>query len=96
MTTFKFVKHCDCHNHITKNATLLDIWLDLFLKSVGKQVQGNKFEAHFNTRPTNISCSKDVLTEDDNEKISPQLDNLLSTDNMLVEFQSNNIFGDTN
>ena len=26
MTTFKFVKHCDCHNHITKNATLLDIW----------------------------------------------------------------------
>ena len=27
MTTFKFVKRCDCHNHITKNATLLDIWL---------------------------------------------------------------------
>ena len=27
MTTFKFVKRCDYHNHITKNATLLDIWL---------------------------------------------------------------------
>ena len=61
MTTFKFVKRCDCDNHITKNATLLDIWLDLFLKSVGKQVQGNMFEAHFNTRPTNISCSKMFL-----------------------------------
>ena len=27
MTTLKFVKRCDCHNHITKNATQLDIWL---------------------------------------------------------------------
>ena len=27
MTTFKFVKSCDCHNDITKSATLPYIWL---------------------------------------------------------------------
>jgi hypothetical protein len=27
MTTFKFVKCCDCHNHINKSATMPHIWL---------------------------------------------------------------------
>jgi hypothetical protein len=75
----------------------------LYQKSIGKQVQGDKFEAHFTTRPTNASCSKDVptehnegvLTEHDNYKIPPQLDSLSNTDDMLVKFQSNDIFGDT-
>jgi hypothetical protein len=37
-----------------------------------------------------------VLTEHNNWKIPPQLDDLFSTYDMLVEFQSNDIFGDTN
>jgi hypothetical protein len=34
--------------------------------------------------------------ENNDEKIAPRMDDLFSTDDMLVEFQSNNIFGDTN
>jgi hypothetical protein len=67
--------------------------VELYQKSVGKLVQGDKYEAHFITQPTDASCSKDiptehnkdVLMEHDNEKIPPQSDNLLSTDDMLVE-----------
>ena len=70
---------------ITLVSSLSNVWLsqwqkynttkhlvDLYLKIIGKQVQGNKFEAHFNTRPTNIICSKDVPTKHDNEEIPPR------------------------
>jgi hypothetical protein len=78
--------------------------VELYQKSIDKQVQGDKYEAHFTTRPTNASCSKDVpteynedvLTEHDNGMIPPQLDDLFSTDGMLIEFQFNDIIGDTN
>ena len=59
----------------------------------GKQVQGDEFEAHFNTQTTDVGCSKDVLAEHEVEKILPQLDNLNSTENMIVEFQSHDMFG---
>jgi len=63
MKTFKFCRTYDCHNHINKSATYANHLVDIYLKSVGKQVQGDKLEAHFNTRPSGISCSKDVPTE---------------------------------
>ena len=71
MTTLKFVRdvllqshHYKCHsaNHL----------VDLYLKSIGKQVQVDKFEARFNTRPTNISCYKDVPMEHNSEEIWPR------------------------
>ena len=34
------------------------------------------------------SCSKDTPLENNDEKTPPQMDDLLSTDDMLVEFQS--------
>jgi len=68
--------------------------VELYQKSVGKQVQGDKYEAHFTTQPTDASCSKDTPLGNIDEKIPPQMDDLLSTDDMLVEFQSNDIFGD--
>ena len=63
MTTFKFYPKYDCHNHITKSATNAKLLVGLYLKYVGKQVQGDKFEDHFTTRSIDISCSKDVPTE---------------------------------
>ena len=62
----------------------------------GKQVQGDKIEAHFNCQEPEVGCSKDVLAEHEDEKIPPQLDNLDSTDEMILEFQSNDMFGDFN
>ena len=63
MTTFKLCRTYDCHNQITKSATNAKHFVDIYLKSVGKQVQGDKLEAHFTTQPIDISCSKDVPME---------------------------------
>ena len=63
MTTFEFCWTYDCQNHITKSATNAKLLVGLYLKYVGKQVQGDKFEDHFTTRSIDISCSKDVPTE---------------------------------
>uniref|UniRef100_K3YLK5 Retrotransposon Copia-like N-terminal domain-containing protein n=1 Tax=Setaria italica TaxID=4555 RepID=K3YLK5_SETIT len=90
----KWKKKC----HTTKHL------VDVYQKYTRKQVHGDKFEAYFTTQSTDTSCSKDVPTEHNNEKIPPQLDDLFniddmlvdSTDDMLVNFQSNNIFGDIN
>ena len=52
----------------------------------GKKVQGDEFEEHFNTRTTDVGCSKDVPVKHEDEKIPPQLDNLDSTNDMILEF----------
>ena len=60
MTTLKFVKG------VIVTITSLKVQqylIELYLKSVGKQVQGDELETHFTTRPIDISCSKDVPTE---------------------------------
>jgi hypothetical protein len=70
--------------------------VELYQKSVGKYVKGDKYEAHFTTQLADASCSKDAPMENNDEKIPPQMKDLFSTDDMLVEFQSNDIFGDNN
>ena len=54
----------------------------------GKQVQGDKIEAHFNCQEPEVGCSKDVPTEHEKDEIPPQLDNIDSTNDMFIEFQS--------
>ena len=58
MTTLKFVKCV-----IVISLKVQQYLVELYLKSVGKQVEGDELEAHFTTRPIDISCSKDVPTE---------------------------------
>ena len=78
MPTFKFVKRCDCHNHITKNATLLDIWL-----TYSWNLLVNKFK-ETSLKPTSIldlltsvaprcfyGTQKRCSTEQNNEEIPP-------------------------
>ena len=89
-------QRCGCHNHITKKCHTTKYLVELYQKSVGKQVQEDKYEVHFTTQPTDTSCSKNTPVENINEKIPPQMDDLLSTDAMLVEFNSNDIYGDNN
>ncbi|KAG2578096.1 hypothetical protein PVAP13_6NG204603 [Panicum virgatum] len=89
-------QRCGCRNHITKKCHTAKHLVELYQKSVGKQVQGDKYETHFTTQPTDASCSKDTPLENIDEKTPLQMDDLLSTDDMLVEFQSNDIFGDNN
>uniref|UniRef100_K3ZDM4 Retrotransposon Copia-like N-terminal domain-containing protein n=1 Tax=Setaria italica TaxID=4555 RepID=K3ZDM4_SETIT len=101
---FKKDFKCGCHNHTTRKCHIAKHLVDLYQKYAGKQVHGDKFEAQFTTQSTDASCSKDVPAKHNNEQIPPQLDDLFSTDNMLVDstddmlvdFQSNNMFGDKN
>ena len=60
MTTFKFVNGMILTIPSLKVQQYL---VDIYLKSIGKQVQWDKFEAHFTTRHIDISCSKDVPME---------------------------------
>uniref|UniRef100_K4A1X9 Retrotransposon Copia-like N-terminal domain-containing protein n=1 Tax=Setaria italica TaxID=4555 RepID=K4A1X9_SETIT len=94
-------KKCGCHNHIARKCNTPKHLVDLYQKYAAKQVHGDKIEAHFNT--TDAGCSKGVPAEHNNEKIQPQLDDSfgtgdmqMDTDDMIVDFQSNNIFGDMN
>ena len=58
MTTLKFVKCV-----IVISLKVQQYLVELYLKSVGKQVEGDELEAHFTTRHIDISCSKDVPME---------------------------------
>ena len=60
MTTFKFVNGMILTIPSLKVQQYL---VDIYLKSIGKQVQWDKFEAPFTTRPIDISCSKDFPSE---------------------------------
>ena len=78
--------------------------VDLYQKHAGKQVHGDKFEAHFTAQSTEAGCSKDVPPEHEKEKLPPQFDDLFSTDDMLiddtddmlVDLPSDDMFGDMN
>lgn len=97
-------QRCGCHNHTTRKCHTAKHLVDLYQKYAGKQVHGDKFEAQFTTQSTDASCSKDVPAKHNNEQVPSQLDDLFSTDDMLVDstddmlvdFQSNNMFGDKN
>ena len=61
-------QRCGCHNHITKKCHTAKHLVELYQKSIGKQVHGDKYEAHFTTEPTDASCSKDTPLETIDEK----------------------------
>src|SRR5438128_2718094 len=56
-------QRCGCTNHSTNKCRTPKHLVELYMKysEKGKQVQGDEFEAHFNTQTTDIGCSKNVL-----------------------------------
>jgi len=90
---------CGCYNHITKKCRTPSHLVDLYLKSVGhgRAAPGQKYEAHFNIRPdttrNEAGCSQQVPMEPSNNNIRGGED-LADTGNMIVEYASNDIFGD--
>ena len=89
---------CGCYSHITKKCRTLSHLVDLYLKSVGRgrATQGQKYEAYFNYQPDTTrkeaSCSQQVPEEPSSNPIPGGED--LATENMIVEYASNDIFGD--
>jgi len=69
--------------------------IDLYLKSVRDAKQkGNKYEAHFNQTTEETGGSPSVPMESPNNNTLSQDVNLPSTDDMLVEYNSSDMFGD--
>jgi hypothetical protein len=91
---------CGCYKHVAKNCRTPKHLVDLYLKSVGHvcKSQGPRYEAHFNLQPDfskEASCSKQVPKEPSNNETNNELGDLKeSTDNMIVEFTSCDVFGD--
>ncbi|XP_062200524.1 uncharacterized protein LOC133903225 [Phragmites australis] len=92
-------RKCGCYSHTPKKCHTPKHLVDLYLKSVGRSrpTQGKRFEAHFNlqsdtTRTT--SCSQNVHPELNNDITLKEQEDLEGMDNMLVDFASNDLFGD--
>ena len=90
---------CGCYSHTTKKYRTPSHLVDLYLKSMGRgrAAPGQKYEAHFNIRPdttrNEAGCSQQVPMEPSSNNIRGGED-LADTGNMIVEYASNDIFGD--
>ena len=71
----KICQRCGCYSHTTNRCNTAKHLVELYKKSLdkGEQVWGDKFEAHFNTQPTEASCSKDVPSKQLNDKVPSPL-----------------------
>ncbi|RLN18478.1 uncharacterized protein C2845_PM02G43700 [Panicum miliaceum] len=89
---------CGCHTHLAKKCRTPQHLVDLYLKSIrrGENIKGKKYEAHF------ISHMAETGTLDlapngagpSGTKSMPQGETPLNDDKMVVEYESNDIFGD--
>lgn len=98
----KTCNKCGCFKHTTKKCRTPKHLVDLYLKSQGRgrKSQGSRYEAHFSHQPTfnkETSSSKQVLPQQGTSKneTSDQLGKSSdTTNNMIIEFASNDMFGD--
>ena len=96
----KVCQKCGCFKHITKKCRTPRHLVDLYLQSVGRKPQahqGPRFESHFNLQSDNskeAGCSHDIMEGPSNNPPLQASEDLMSTENMIVEFASNDMFGD--
>jgi hypothetical protein len=92
---------CGCYNHPTQKYRTPKHLVDLYLNSVGcgcsnqgrSNQGGQQFEAHFNALVA-PGCSNSALADTSNTKAPRPLDgNTDDTNNMIIEYTSNDLFG---
>ena len=87
-----------CFSHFAKDCRAPKHLVALYQKSLkeSKQAGDKRYETHFNlsseTTPKE-SCSEQAPKQGNNKSLNME-DNLPSTDNMLIDFGSGDIFGD--
>jgi hypothetical protein len=90
---------CGCYNHQAKKCRTPRHLVDLYMKSMGRghDTQGKKYEAHFTSHehetsvppiPSEVGPTNTVTLQ--------QGETSLGTNKMMVEYASNDIFGDFN
>ncbi|KAJ1264519.1 hypothetical protein BS78_08G007400 [Paspalum vaginatum] len=86
---------CGCNTHFAATCHTPKHLVDLYLKSIrdAKQKE-NKYEAHFNQATEETGGSSSVPKESPYNKTSSQAMDLHPTDNVLIEYNSNDMFED--
>jgi hypothetical protein len=90
---------CGCYKHVTKKCRTPKHLVNLYLQSMGRNrpAQGARYEAHFNLQPENnmeVGCSRDVQRAPSNtEELHVPRDSM-DKENMMIEYASNDVFGD--
>jgi hypothetical protein len=90
---------CGCNNHIAKKCRTPKHLVDLYMKSVGRTQNTQKYEAHFASQVLENGAMDPILegAGPSNAKTPPSAEEgSMDIDNMLVEYASNDIFGDLN
>ncbi|KAJ1254816.1 hypothetical protein BS78_K323400 [Paspalum vaginatum] len=91
----RFCHKCGCNTHFAATCRTPKHLVDLCLKSIRDAKQReNKYKAHFNQATEETGGSSSVPKESPNNKTSSQAVDLPPTDNMLIEYNSNDMFGD--
>ena len=89
---------CGCYKHVTKKCRTPRHLVELYLQSMGRNrpAQGPRYEAHFNLQPGNIeaSCSQDAPEAPSNTEKFHLPQDSVDTENMMIEYASNDVFGD--
>ena len=74
--------------------------IDLYQKSLGKgKTEGSGYEAHFNFQPEKkdeVGCSQQVPMEPNSNGPPLTTYDYTNTENMIIQFASNDMFGDLN
>jgi hypothetical protein len=95
---------CGCYNHLIQKCRTLKHLVNLYLNSVrhGRSNQGcsnqggQQSKAHFNALAS-PGCSNSAPADTSNTKAPPPLDgNIDDTNNMIIEYTSDDLFGDYN
>ena len=87
---------CGCYNHVAKKCRTPKHLVDLYMKSVGRAHDDQKFEAHFTSFEMETGTSDQVPhgTGPSNAVTSPTAeDEPLNVDDMIVD-NSTDVFGD--
>jgi hypothetical protein len=95
---------CGYYNHPTQKCRTSKHLVDLYLNFVGRgcsnqgrsNQDGQQSEAHFNALAA-LGCSNFALVDTSNTKAPPPLDgNIDDTNNMIIEYTSDDLFDDYN
>ncbi len=90
---------CGCYNHIAKKCRTPKHLVDLYMKYMGRTQNYQKYEAHFASQVLETGAMDPIPEEAEPSKtktLPSENEGSLDIDDMLLEYASNDIYGDLN
>ena len=92
-------RKCGCFKNTTRKCRTPHHLIDLYQNSLKNKAETSGYEAHFNQQPDvqdKAGCSCEVSVEPSNNEPPLTVDDYMDTENTIVEFASDDLFGDLN